>query len=717
LPSVRTRQFAFRAAAIAALAAVALLLAVPPLHARAQTTASNSIGYTISITSMSPSYARANSTVTVHGTLTNRSGQPGSGLSIELLATGNAFQSPTAMQEFPSDPGADDPGLVGAGFQFPGTVYSGSTVHWSASFPVANTGWSSFGVYGVEAAAISPIDGTLATQETYLPFWPSSGSSDRMKIAWVWPLIDTPSETVCANTLSDNSLTQSMSPSGRLGTLLSTGLAYASSAHLTWALDPELLNEAKTMSADYFTGGSTDCTGRQLHPASTTTRDWLASLTTNTASDPMFVTPYADVDVSALSHAGMDQDLNSAYALGNSVATQTLNRQFESVSWPADGIADASVLNSINLDGHATTVLLNSDQMPLTSNGYDDAVASVTTGVGNTLHVLLANDSIIDTLEGASSRSADGEFTAEQDYLADTAMIASEAPFVQRTIVAMPPRQWDPAASVASTLLNDTTTAPWLESVSLSTAATDKPASEGNRASVGDRVTPANELNASYLSNVKQTTAAVDVFRSLIDDPGADYLNRLQAAVAATQSSAWRGSNSSGGEALLDWLQGYIAATEAKVQIIEGTGKVTLAGNSGTLPVSVFNGTDQTIRVMVLATSTQGRLTVSGDQTVLTIGSHLVGDVHLSLHSHQIGTTQVKLQLVTADNSPIPVAPQSVSVVSTLYGRAVLVLIIAALAIVVLTFATRWVRRSVRGEGVDDEDDEDEDSEMEDDKR
>jgi hypothetical protein len=100
---------------------------------------------------------------------------------------------------------------------------------------------------------------------------------------------------------------------------------------------------------------------------------------------------------------------------------------------------------------------------------------------------------------------------------------------------------------------------------------------------------------------------------------------------------------------------------------------------------------------------------------VLTIPSRLVGTVSLSLNSRQIGTTQVKLQLVTADNSPIPVTSESVSVVSTLYGRAVLVLIIVALAVVVLTSATRWLRRWVLSGG--NADPEDGDDEREDDER
>jgi hypothetical protein len=690
LPSVRTRQFAFGATASGALAAVALLLAVPIPHASAKTTVANPSGYTISITSMTPSYAKPGSTVRVSGTLTNRSGLPASGLSVELQTTPSPFTSSTAMRDFSTDPGSFQVSAPGTGFQFGNSIPSGETVRWSASFTAANAGFASFGVYGMEAEAVSPVDGALAAEGTYLPYWPSSGSSTRMKIAWVWPLIDTPHETACSNTLADDSLTGSLATSGRLGTLLSAGLAHASTAHLTWAVDPELLSEAETMAQAYKTGGDADCVDAATHAPSTAAKQWLTALTTNTVGDPMFVTPYGDVDVSALSHAGLDGDLRSAYTLGQSVAQSALHRTFESMGWPADGIADPSVLQSIASYGNLTGVVLDSSQMRLTT-GYDDAVASVTTGIGDTLRVLLASDTITGTLGQASTRSAGGAFSVEQDYLAETAMIAAEAPNLQRSIVVAPPREWDPASSVANSLLTETTSAPWLEPASLSEVAAGKPASDGTRASIRDRVMPASELSAGYLGNVRQTGTSLDQYRSILASPTLDYAQRLQAALASTESSAWRG-DASGGEELLTRLSRYVSDIESNIRLIV-VPKATLAGKSGALAFSVYDGTDQAVLVRVIATSAAGRITISGNNTLITVQPREVREGRLSLNSHQIGTTQVRLQLVTKDNSPLPLPAKSVSVVTTLYGRAVLVLIIVALAIVVLTSAARWLRK------------------------
>ncbi len=676
----------------AALAAATLLFTVPMTLASAKTTAVNPTGYTISITSMTPSYAKADSTIKVSGTLTNRSGSSVSGLAVQLSVTPSGFSTSSQMEEFGSDPGSffvSSP--VGDGFQVAGTVANGGTVNWSASFTAADAGFSSFGVYGVQAAVTSSAGTPVAYEGTYLPYWPSSGASARMKIAWAWPLIDTPHQTPCGGTLTDDSLGSSLSATGRLGTLLSVGESYASTAHLTWAVDPALLSEAQTMTGTYYTGGQSDCSQTDQHPASGAAKQWLAKLSGGTASDPMFVTPYADVDVSALSHAGLDSDLRTAYSLGNSVAGGLLDgRTFESIGWPADGIADMSVLQSMAEYGHIGTVLLDSSQMPVTS-GYDDAVANITTGVGDTLRVLLSNDTITGILSNASTRSAGESFNVEQDYLAQTAMIAAEAPSLQRSIVVAPPSRWDPSSTVASQLLSDTVNTPWLEPEALSDVAAGGPAAAESHAQPSDRVIPSNELSTDYLNKVQQASSSVDLFQSLLASPVASYLQRLEAVLVGTESSAWRG-NTSGGENLLDRLTSYISDAENKIALSE-VKRATLAGKSGTLPVSVYNGMDQAIEVRVVASVVGARVTIKGDIAPVTVQPRQVETVHLSLNSLQIGTTQVKLQLVTKDNSPLPISAQSVSVVSTLYGRTVLVLIIVALAIVVLTSATRWLRQ------------------------
>ena len=66
----------------------------------------------------------------------------------------------------------------------------------------------------------------------------------------------------------------------------------------------------------------------------------------------------------------------------------------------------------------------------------------------------------------------------------------------------------------------------------------------------------------------------------------------------------------------------------------------------------------------------------------------------MPVHSTAIGTTTMQLQLVTENGSPLPWTPLSLSVQVTRYGRALLVLIAAALGVLVLTSVARWIRKS-----------------------
>jgi len=184
----------------------------------------------------------------------------------------------------------------------------------------------------------------------------------------------------------------------------------------------------------------------------------------------------------------------------------------------------------------------------------------------------------------------------------------------------------------------------------------------------------------------------VQLFRSMLAAPTPGYTQLLESAMAVTESSAWRGNGGAAGEKVLNRLSAYITSTEQRVTL-STVSKATLAGTSGTLPVSVDNGLGQPVRVRVVATSGRGGLTVRSGDAAVTVPARQIRIVKLSLNSLQIGTTQLQLQLVTGDGSPLPWTTEKVSVVSTRYGRAVLVLVIVALGIVVLTAATRGLRR------------------------
>ena len=435
------------------------------------------------IDSVSPQVARPDGTVTVSGTVTNESQSMLSGLSIQLRSSAARLGSRDDLTSYANGTlAAGTP--VGTPVLVTESLPSGATARWRVSLSVTAIGISEFGVYPLAAQAVDAIGLPVGTARTFLPLWPgaaASGLSQRLKIAWVWPLLNAPQQGICP-ALTSNSLASSIAPGGRLGTLLAAGSAYAASADLTWAVDPGLLQSISTMTHAYRVGGTADCTGGTPQRASPAAAQWLSGVRAASSSQQMFTTPYDDVDVAALSHQGLDSDLTSAYRQGGSVASSLLGASSGpspaggrpgrarpsppsgSIAWPADGLADSSVLANLAVNG-ISTVVLSSAEMRAPSGTFipDDAVASTPTATGTTMKVLLA-DSAITSVLGSATSAPGRSFAVSQRFLAETAMIAAEAPGPARSVVVAPPREWAPSAALAGQLLSEseTASAPWL---------------------------------------------------------------------------------------------------------------------------------------------------------------------------------------------------------------------------------------------------------------
>jgi len=181
-------------------------------------------------------------------------------------------------------------------------------------------------------------------------------------------------------------------------------------------------------------------------------------------------TPYANVDMSALVHQGLTRNLATAYRTGDAVAGSMLPGTFEhNVAWPPGGTANLSLLTNLAATEHISTVVLNSSQMPPVNADAvfrpDDAVASIRVA-GLPMNVLLSDNTLTGVLRAGNTSSGtlakSTEFAVRQRFLAETAMIAAEAPDSRRTVVVAPPGGWSPSETLASDLLRETTTTPWL---------------------------------------------------------------------------------------------------------------------------------------------------------------------------------------------------------------------------------------------------------------
>ena len=701
----RTTSLAAVAAVPAAVTVGLLALATPaqarPVHPALAGTVS------VTIDSMNPRYATPGSTVSVTGTVSNTTGRPQAGLEVQLYTSPAPFPTRDQMDGYLSQ-GEDDSGLEAAGspFTLTASLPPGATVPWHASFSVTSASISQFGVYPVEAQLSDPAGGVLASDPTLLPFWSGrqAGLLRPLAISWIWPLIDQPRHQLCAaptdtNVLTDNGLAASLGRTGRLSALLTAGQAYPD-ARLTWVIDPALLGDVDTMTHQYQVG----CANGSEPPSKAATA-WLSALRTATSGQPTVITPYANVDVSALVHSGLSANLTSAYTTGYAVADQVLHRSFgPSIAVPAGGTADLSVLTTLATAEHIGTVVLGSGEMPPTDPAVfepDNAVTSTRTPAGTTTTVLLADQVLTSVLQSGDTSSgvlaANTEFAVSQRFLAETAMIAAEAPDSARSIVVAPPQDWSPSATLAEELLSETVSAPWLAPTALgSLAKTPDSYAAIQRQPLPSSLESPGELGHGYLSMVSGVGTRLGVYESTLYHPAAAYLQSLDEAMAATESSAWRDGVPQA-LALTNSLSSYLESEEAGVKIIV-TQQVPMGGASGLVPVSIQNGGDKAIEVRLNASAANSpdrssQLTFGTYQSLVAVQPGQSVLVRLPVDTAPIGSTVIRLSLSSANGTPLPFADKSFTVVSTRYGRAILFLIGTAIGVLVLTSVYRGIRR------------------------
>ena len=728
--------------ALAAAMVAAMVTAVPAVAGTAHpATTVVASPVSVAITSISPRYATPHGTVTVAGYATNTTAAPLAGLTIQLWSSNNPLGSRGEMTSFLATGGGDS-AILNTTTAVP-TLAAHATRPWSIKLKASDIGMTGFGVYPLAAQASqagTPLPTGLA--RTFLPYYPPlppHSLQQKLSLAWVWPLIDTPQQTVCRGLLTDG-LAGAIAPTGRLGQLLTAGASPAGrGAQLTWAIDPSLLDSVSTMRQPYRVGQSPTCSGGTPRAASATAAGWLGQLKAATASSDFFVTPYADVDVAALSHQG-DSELLSAFSIGRTTArsilgqdqrpaaagtgagtasswagtSSTLNgprspASLGMIAWPPNGLADYSVLSSLAGTGVGTVVLDSSmmqpaGQTPFTPSG----VTSTATGLGTPLRVLLTDDGLDQILAAAPTASAPAgpapaagprkvaaaaaAFATEQQFLAETAMIVAESPATARSVIVAPPRRWNPAGGISQALLTETAQAPWLRPVTLATLAQGRPGPGAvpRRQPPQSRVS-AQELRPSLLRQVRRLDTQIHLHASVLTPAPRHY---LASAVAAVESSAWRGSRAGlrRAEAMVQRIQDYLTAQQSALKIVDPP-RVTLGGKSGSVPVLISNRLRQNVTVLLKVSAPSGRIVIGKPSSLVTVPAGQKKIIKIPVQAAAAGSTTLTVQLCASDGTPLPGESATMTVAATQFGTLALVIIGVAFGVFVLTSIGRAVRR------------------------
>ena len=666
----------------------------------------------VSIASITPEVPKSlTDVIKITGTVRNDTGTAMSGLQVRLRYSAQRFTDRASLEAYQS---SQDNATLPVNVSTRNTFQNlephdaGATARWEITATPAQLGLREFGVYPI-AVDVAQWSVPINAQRTFLAYAPpTEPRPPRNKLAIALPVIDQPRRATDEDPESpgkgplflDDKLNQALSGRGRLADLLRIAQAVPSS--VTWVVDPALLDDLQAMTQGYEVKTKD---GKQAKPPSAAASQWLTNMRTSLAASPVVALPYADPDVAALAHQGLDQQTSRAIQLGGQKAQQLLSTKAKTnLNWPAGGVLDFDALDLLAVSG-VDTVLLDAKNLPTQQEVATtpattpsttpvtvpaitpDAVATLDS-VNGPVKALVADAGLSRLFEPAAPTT---QALTRQRFIAETAMIATEPGQTKpRSLVVAPSRRWDPNPSLVTSLIKTAGRLPWLQLTTLESLKPSKTSVPRAGLTYTDQDRK-QELSGKYLDSVKKSWRMAQLLSSVTTDHAP---SAYDSAVLRLTSSAWRDkSRTARGAAKM--VSTAVTETTDKVQIFGVGGPRTLAGSNGVVPISVKNDLGHPIALYIDVKSDNPELLqVSLTQETRTIGSGQSTTFQVTMNAtpDTSGDATVTVQLKTADGQPYG-KPQRLTIRTTGYTGIALVIVGAALTVMLAAVVTRLLRR------------------------
>ncbi|MFF4380106.1 DUF6049 family protein [Kitasatospora sp. NPDC001547] len=735
----RARRAGLRLAAACA-AALTLLTAAPAgalpaggnVRPAADSSGTAEFPVVMTIDTLSPQVATPNGIVTITGQVTNagKSAVKGAHAAVRKPYKPLDRRNDLAIVADRGTPDSKD------GVELDSPQYAlpelnpGQSQPYTLSVAVSDLGLSAGGAYelAVDAwggTADNPRDRALGIARTFLPYNPAA-EAQPTKVATVWPLVHPPvlaAQTVAGSdsdqpvpVLRDDSLATEFAPGGRLYELVDTG---AKLNGLTWVVDPDLLDAALAMTKTYrVQKPGTEGSGKsakddntiQVQGGSPAAVAWLDKLRAAVAKpgSQVVALPYADPDLASIAHngsdlAGMTTALSKAATAGRLTVEGRLAVDTRSdVAWPYQGHVDQQIAALAQQSGSGL-VLVNGGSMP-----EPDSLNYTPTAVrpiGNGQSAVVA-DETVSALFYQDLSSPQAQTRATQRFLAETFAITHEQPQNQRGLLVLPPRELSAANAKALASALQTADGKWISSVKLDTVVQSAADPKANTAVPAPTDYPtqsrASELPAADLSRTDDIQHDLDTLMRVLTLPQR-VRGPFSAAMVRSLSTEWR-SRPPAGSAYRAGVTGYLKELTNAVQVPKKN-RVTLAGNTGLLQVSVRNDLTQTVTnlKLVLTSAQPNRLRVSKEEELVLPASQSV-TLRFNAEAHNNGPVAMTAQLWTTGPDSRPYGePQKFRVEVTSVTNGVLY-VFAGAGLLLLLAALRFVRQRKRRGGQPHED-------------
>jgi hypothetical protein len=711
----------------------------------------------VSVTELLPRAPEAGQAFEVRGAIRNRTTSVTVTDVKVRLARGNVITSRGVLHELEQD-GADITQHFtsrhltsdSAGRRPIDRLAPGAVGYFDIQTDVDSLGLRRTGVYPFQVEARGSVDPSglqlLGAVPTWVPFFADPPRQN--KVAVVWPVTEPPHQAPDGSFVDDR-LAASFAD-GRLQHLLyATQLAggppvcgrgavrndgardpaptRCEPAPVAFAVDPDLVSAASVMatSGSYSYGSGKDRrkgTGRRAAAA------WLGSLKAQVAAvtGSLLALPYADPDVDALasSPAGRD-DLNAATTLGKTVLESQFGAAAVDAVYPptqGTGVVTQDAVDALTpQSGRRFALVLDESAFPdLEDEGRTRTPdAPVSLGISRkTFQPLygLVSDDLLSSLVLGPSSGVEGSRLAEQRFIAESAIVAAEAPGLSRTFLIAPDRYSDANVRATTDALRDLGRLPWLCPVALEpatqgTESCPAPRTRGESEQHSDddsdprtalRQSADTQLSIGYLGGVataerratQLTTEVLDDSETQPKDTQAEIRDlrlRLRQAVARAESSAWR-QDPVGQDEQLRRLDGQVNALVGGVAVLGG--RLLLTSSQGTIQVSVQNQLDLPVQIR-LRFSFPGRQDV--ETGLISVAAKRSVPAGVKAQGLRSGRFPVDVQMIDRSGKVFR-GKAHVQVRSTRYGRLALGVTFAAAAVLFIAAGARIVRRALRRE-------------------
>jgi hypothetical protein len=637
------------------------------------------------IESLSPAVPQQESTLRVSGRIANTGDSPIVAPAVQLRHSPPPLASRQEVRDVLT--GA----TIRAGVPVAGTrqefgdwLQPGQQITFQIRVPVAELALPESG--GVFAIFVEALSGeiSVASAGTVFPWFPDTAEFEPSQLALLWPITQRPAVAAEKRVVEPQVISDYL-PDGRLTKLIATGTGQ----RVSWLIDSATLQSAQELASGYQIEVRGELTpGEATSAAAATARNLEAILQRNTWS---LMPQFAVADVDAIS----DSELNAVLARSISLprvirAESSGDSRATDVFVSGNSRVQPTAISAVADAGTRTAVMPDDLFPPLPALPYTPSGKTTISAGGTPIDVALT-DSYLGQYLAGPLRSAAEQSTALQGFLAETALITLERPAEPRVVAAMPPLTWDPPVAWSERLLKRLSRADWIRLTGLKTLlATADPAT---RQELWSAEQPTKrQLPAAYMDRIGQLQRDLNGLLGIVDNPtgfGEDFQIALQRAT----SGLWRGKAEKR-DVFIDTIDSQLSAERAKVSVIT-SGTVTLAGDSGALPLTIANDLDRSVTVAVELRSDAGLALDYAAPDPIAIEPRTKAGLEIPIRVLSSQPVQVTVVLTDADGRRYS-EDASLEVRSTAASRIAAIIVGAGAVALVLLAGLNLVRRRTK---------------------